>query len=134
LNHGPQAGLQLDSSALVHAWRRAYRPKNFGFVCNGFDSLIKEKRLCASIEVYLELEKKDDELFDWCKGRKETLVRELDDETQGIVKEILRDHPRLVDTVKGRSGADPFVIALAETTTPFMLVLTPRVSGQGQNS
>jgi hypothetical protein len=103
-------------------------------VCNGFDSLIKEKRLCASIEVYLELEKKDDELFDWCKGRKETLVRELDDETQGIVKEILRDHPRLVDTVKGRSGADPFVIELAETTTPFMLVLTPRVSGQGQNS
>jgi hypothetical protein len=80
------------------------------------------------------LEKKDDELFDWCQGRKETLVRELDDETQGIVKEILRDHPRLVDTVKGRSGADPFVIALAETTTPFMLVLTPRVSGQGQNS
>ena len=22
----------IDSSALIHGWRRAYRPKNFGFV------------------------------------------------------------------------------------------------------
>src|SRR5438477_12172340 len=105
----------IDSSALIHAWRRVYRPKNFGFVWDGFDSLIKDKRLCASIEVYNELLKKDDELFAWCKERKEDLFLEIDDDIQEIVKEILLDHPRLVDTVKGRSGADPFVIALAET-------------------
>jgi hypothetical protein len=60
---------------------------------------------------------------------------EIDDDVQEIVKEILRDHPRLVDTVKGRSGADPFVIALAETTKPpFMVVLTEETQGKSQDS
>src|SRR5216684_9240468 len=120
----------VDSSALIHAWRRVYRPKNFGFVWEGFDSLIENNRLRASIEAYSELEKKDDELFAWCKERKETRFLEIDDDVQAIVKEILRDHPRLVDTVKGRSGADPFVIALAETTKPFMVVLTEETPGR----
>jgi phage pi2 protein 07 len=71
------------------------------------DSLIAEDRLRASIEVYNELERKDDELFAWCKERRETLFVEIDDDIQTIVKQVLLDHPRLVDTVKGRSGADP---------------------------
>ena len=61
----------VDSSALIHGWRRVYRPKNFGFVWEQIDVLIREGRLRASIEVYNELEKKDDELFKWCKERKE---------------------------------------------------------------
>ena len=69
----PKSVYSIDSSALIHAWRRVYRPKNFGFVWNGFDSLIEESRLRCSIEVYNELEKKDDELFKWCKDRKEGL-------------------------------------------------------------
>ena len=120
----------VDSSSLIHAWRRAYRPKNFGFVWDGFDSLIEAKRLYASIEVYNELEKKDDDLFAWCKERKDEMFVEIDDKIQKIVTEILRDHSRLVDTVRGRSGADPFVIALAETTEPFMVVLTEEPRGK----
>jgi hypothetical protein len=104
--------------------------KNFGFVWKGFDSLIAEDRLRASIEVYNELERKDDELFAWCKERRETLFVEIDDDIQTIVKQVLLDHPRLVDTVKGRSGADPFVIALAETTNRFMVVLTEETRGK----
>jgi hypothetical protein len=102
----------------------------FSFVWDGFDSLIKSKRLRASIEVYNELQRKDDELFASCKERKEKMFFEIDDDTQAIVAEIMRDHPRLVDTVKGRSGADPFVIALAETTNPFMVVLTEETPGK----
>ena len=120
----------VDSSALIHAWRRAYRPQNFEFVWKGFDALIEEGRLRASMEVYLELEKKDDELFAWCKERKEKLFVEIDEDTQAAVAEIMRDHPRLVDTVRGRSGADPFVIALAETTDPSMIVLTEETPGK----
>jgi hypothetical protein len=92
--------------------------------------LIEAKRLFASIEVYNELEKKDDDLFAWCKERKEKLFVEIDENIQGIVKAILKDHPRLVDTVKGRSGAYPFVIALAETTKPAMVVLTEEPKGK----
>jgi hypothetical protein len=120
----------IDSSALIHAWRRVYRPKNFGFVWEGFDVLIEQSRLCASIEVYNELEKKDDELFAWCKERKEEMFIDLDEDVQVIVAEIMRDHPRLVDTVKGRSGADPFVIALAETKKPSMVVITEEQPGK----
>jgi len=120
----------IDSSALIHAWRRAYRPKNFGFVWDGFDKLIEAKRLRSSIEVYNELEKKDDELFTWCKERKQDLFVEIDEKIQEVVKDILRNHPRLVDTVKGRSGADPFVIALAQTTNPSMIVLTQEFPGK----
>jgi len=98
----------VDSSALIHGWRRAYRPKNFGFVWKQFDVLIEAGRLRASIEVYNELEKKDDELFKWCKERKEKLFTEIDDEIQNHVARIMAAYPRLVDTVKGRSGADPF--------------------------
>jgi len=56
----------VDSSALIHGWRRVYRPKNFGIVWERFGALIEERRLRSSIEVYNELEKKDDELFKWC--------------------------------------------------------------------
>jgi hypothetical protein len=120
----------IDSSALIHAWRRVYRPKNFGFVWAGFDSLIEEGRLRCSIEVFNELEKKDDELFKWCKERKENLFIEIDGAIQGHVTRIMKDYPRLVDTVKGRSGADPFVIALAATTNPAMIVVTEEQPGK----
>jgi hypothetical protein len=120
----------VDSSALIHAWRRVYRPKNFGFVWNGFDALIGVGRLRCSIEVYNELEKKDDELFKWCKDRKAGLFVELDDAIQGQVARIMKAYPRLVDTVKGRSGADPFVIGLAATTNPMMTVVTEEQPGK----
>ncbi len=114
----------IDSSALIHAWRRVYRPKNFGMVWRHFDALIEEGRLRASIEVLKELEKKDDELFEWGKARKELLFVEIDDACQLEVIRIMDKYERLVDTVKGRSGADPFVIALAAVCTPHLTVIT----------
>lgn len=126
----PSEIYSIDSSALIHGWRRVYRPKNFGFVWEGFDTLIEAGRLRSSIEVYNELEKKDDELFAWCKERKENMFVEIDEDTQILLAEIMKDHPRLVDTVKGRSGADPFVIALAQTQKPFMTVVTEEMPGK----
>jgi hypothetical protein len=43
---------------------------------------------------------------------------------------IMASLPRLVDTVKGRSSADPFVIALAATTNPSMIVVTEEYEGK----
>lgn len=42
------------------------------------------------------------------------MFRPLDEKIQEVVTGILRDYPRLVDTRKSRSGADPFVIALGQ--------------------
>jgi hypothetical protein len=119
-----------DSSALIHGWRRIYRPKNFGFVWDCLGTLIEEGRLKASIEVYHDLEKKDDELFKWCKERKDKLVVDIDATIQANVARIMKAYPRLVDTVKGRSGSDPFVIALAASTNPTMTVVTEEFVGK----
>jgi hypothetical protein len=43
---------------------------------------------------------------------------------------IIGAYPRLVDTVKGRSGSDPFVIALAASTNPTMTVVTEEFVGK----
>ncbi len=94
-----------DSSALIHGWRRIYRPKNFGFVWDRLGVLIEEGRFKASIEVYNDLEKKDDELLKWCKDRKDKLVVDIDETIQAHVARIMKAYPRLVDTVKGRSGS-----------------------------
>lgn len=68
--------------------------------------------LRASEEVRHELDKKDDDVRAWADGL-EGFYMPIDDATQDAVSAILADHPRLIDTRRGRSGADPFVIALA---------------------
>ena len=105
-------------------------PKNFGFVWTRFDALIEARRIRASIEVYREMERKDDEVFAWCKDRKDKLFVEIDDLCQQHVIRLMANYPRLVDTVKGRSGADPFVIALAATLRPPMVVVSEENPGR----
>jgi hypothetical protein len=52
----------FDTSALIHAWIRAYPPKHFGSLWKQLDGLIAVGRMLSSVEVYNELKKKDDEL------------------------------------------------------------------------
>ncbi len=62
--------------------------------------------------MYYELKRQDDDVFQWA-GEQSELFVQLDEEIQLVVQSILRRFPKLVDTRKSRSGADPFVIALA---------------------
>jgi hypothetical protein len=120
----------IDSSSLIHAWNRAYRPKNFPSFWAHLDELIEEGRLRASIEVLEELKKKDDEVYAWAKERKDMLFVEIDDPTQDAVIYLMETYERLVDTVKGKSGGDPFVIALALASNPRMAVVTEEDAGK----
>lgn len=120
----------IDSSALIHAWNRAYRPKNFPTFWRLLDDLLEEGRLRASIEVLEELKKKDDDVYAWAKARKNALFVEIDEATQDAVIDLMERYPRLVDTVKGKSGGDPFVIALAAVTSPKMVVVTQEDDGK----
>ena len=69
-------------------------------------------------------------MVQWCKDRKEKLFVEIDDDVQNQLVRIMGLYPRLVDTVKGRSGADPWVIALAATSNPSMVVVTEEFAGK----
>jgi hypothetical protein len=119
----------IDTSALVHGWRRAYPPKRFGGLWAKIDELIEQGRLVASIEVYHELEKKDDDVFAWAKARKDTLFRDIEEDVQVAVIYLMRTYPKLVDTGKGKSGGDPFVIAQALAADPPHVVVSQEAGG-----
>ena len=119
----------VDTSSLLHAWARAYPPKRFPALWVALDALIDEGRLVASIEVYSELQKKDDEVFAWAKERKDSMFRDIDEDVQAAVIQVMAKYPRLVDTVTGKSGGDPFVIAQAIAIGSGCCVVTEEGSG-----
>ena len=51
-------------------------------------------------------------MHQWAKSQVDLFVP-LTAEVQMAVREVLSQHPRLIGVGSGRSGADPFVIALA---------------------
>jgi len=114
----------IDTSALIHAWRRSYPIRNFQPVWNRIDDLIEAERFLSSIEVLIELEKRDDDLFGWAKERESMFLNIEGDDLQIRIAEILGVYPRLVDTRKNRSAADPFVIAMASLYDPPLVVVT----------
>ncbi len=102
----------VDTSAIIETWVRGFPPDVFPALWKNLENLINEGSLIASEEVLVELEKKHDEAYRWaCKNSK--MFTPIDLEIQKAVREILREHKKLIDERKNRSGADPFVIALA---------------------
>ncbi|HEY6184947.1 MAG TPA: DUF4411 family protein [Terriglobales bacterium] len=102
----------IDTSAFLDAWVRNYPPDVFPSIWEQMDGAAKDGTLLASDEVLRELERKEDGAHKWMKERAQ-MVFALDPEIEQHVRDIMHRYPRLVDTKKGRSGGDPFVIALA---------------------
>ncbi|HTG45985.1 MAG TPA: DUF4411 family protein [Verrucomicrobiae bacterium] len=102
----------VDTSGWLDGWQRHYPPDVFPTLWTKIDSLITAGEIISSEEVYFELERKSDDLRDWVKARKQMLVP-LDEAVQIRAATLLAEYPRLVDTLRGRSKADPFVIATA---------------------
>lgn len=120
----------FDSSSLIHAWNRAYRPANFPSFWIQLESAIRDGLVVASVEVLAELAKKDDAVYDWCKRLSGDLCVELDDAQQEHMLHIMGTYPRLVDTVRGKSGGDPFVIALARVRHGQVIVVSEEDFGR----
>lgn len=102
----------LDTIGLLDAWVRWYPPDIFPSFWLKIEELVDSGQIIAPDEVLIELEKKEDDLYQWAKQRKQMFLP-LDEDIQIAVGEILNQFPRLVDTRKERSQADPFVIAVA---------------------
>jgi len=112
----------VDTSALIDGMQRLYRPKNFPSVWSKIDELIETERVIATIEVFHEIERKDDRLLEWCKGHKKMFI-EIDDVIQPVVTEILTNHRKLVKEMGQRSAGDPFVIALAKVRNGIVVTV-----------
>lgn len=102
----------FDTSGLADGWRRYYPRTTFPTVWENIESLIAERRAVASDEVLHELEAKDDDLLEWARHQ-DGLFVPADEGIQIVVRQIMDEHGGLVDAQRGRSQADPFVIAVA---------------------
>ncbi len=102
----------VDTSGWLDGWQRYYPPDVFPSLWIKLEELIAQGEIISSDEVYVELEKKSDELHTWMKQRK-TMLIPLETNIQQHATQLLVEYPRLVDTLRGRSKADPFVIATA---------------------
>jgi hypothetical protein len=102
----------VDTSGWLDGWQRFYPSDVFPTLWAKLDGLAATGEIISSEEVYFELKRKSDDLHDWVKVRKQMLVP-LDEQIQARASALLAEYPRLVDTLRGRSKADPFVIATA---------------------
>jgi hypothetical protein len=103
----------IDTSSILEGWVRNYPIDAFPGVWDKLDNLIDSGDLRAIQEVYFELEKKEDEVFEWVKNRPNLFVP-IDLEIQSVVLNITSNFPNFVDYRKERPEADCFVIALAQ--------------------
>lgn len=102
----------VDTSALIHAWRRAYPMDIFSPVWRWLETLIQSGDLRATAAVIEELQEKDDDLLRWVKSEPAVVVA-LDDDVQRAARDILTRFPDFVDANATKPQADPFVVALA---------------------
>ena len=102
----------LDANVFIQGWNDYYSmdlcPEYWGIL----DRLAQENKIFAPIEVRKEIEKTDDNLAKWVKARP-YFFRDITIEVQENLRKIMAAHSRLVDSIKQRSVADPWVIAFA---------------------
>jgi hypothetical protein len=103
----------LDTSGFLDAWARHYPIDVFPTIWERLDDAARSGVLYASEEVLRELERKDDEAHLWMKSRSQMVIP-FDAQIEAEVIGLMARFPRLVDEKKGRSGGDPFVIAVAK--------------------
>lgn len=102
----------FDTSAILNGRRDLFRPSVFRGLWENIEGAIAAGEVRAVDEVRGELAKRDDDAKQWAE-RQSGLYCPLTDDIQQATTNILRAHSALVKAGGKRSGADPFVIALA---------------------
>lgn len=113
----------LDTSALIAAFHERYPIANFPSLWRKIEELIRNGRLKMS-QIVFEEAMRDTDIKLWCdeyqlKPDFQVPINEL---VQEQVSEVLSEFPRLVDNRTGKSGADPWVIALALTAENYIVL------------
>lgn len=102
----------LDTSAFITAWRFVYPIDFFPGLWDRIDSLIACGRVKCIEDVYEELRKGQDDLFEWISKREQMVVYPVDTSVQRSLLEVQAQCPSLVH-LDGSSSVDPLVVALA---------------------
>ena len=102
----------LDTGVFIEGWNRYYSMDLCQQYWQLLDDLGKQGIIFSPVEVKREIEKIDDGLKEWIKD-KPYLFKEITEDVQIKLRHIMANHGRLVDSIKQRSIADPWVIAFA---------------------
>lgn len=105
----------LDANVLIQAWNFYYSPKFCPSYWDVLNELGSAGRIFVPREVYEEITRTDDELCQWLK-QSSIEIKDVDEKVIQCLQAIWAANPihtTLVDNVKGRSLADPWVIAHA---------------------
>ena len=118
----------VDTSSLVEACDVLYPMENFPSLWDEIEELIRNDRLKMS-ELVFEEAMGNEILRNWCdeKGLQSFLELKVDESVQSIVRTILSKYPGMLKVKKNKSGADPWVIALA-MQYPGVVVVTEEKS------
>jgi hypothetical protein len=119
----------LDTNAFIGPWHRSYPIDVFPKYWEQMDIWAKEARVISPDEVLREIKRKDDALHEWLKSR-ESMFLPPEETVQSMVRKILAKHPRLVDSKKGRSACDPWVIAQATVSKATVVTEEHRSMGK----
>jgi hypothetical protein len=102
----------FDTSSLLNGQRDLLPPKTFPTLWDNIEEMIRSGTIRCVDLVSEELSAREDDVHRWAKSQSD-LFLPLTHDVQREVREVLAEHPKLVGISNGRSGADPFVIALA---------------------
>lgn len=113
----------FDANCFIEPWNKFY---SYDFFKPFWDEFVKntcqDGVMLIQQEIYDEIIKKDDRLADWLKQQNFSIIA-TDVETARSVTNINEQFRSLVKESKGRSLADPFIIALAQREGAIVVTL-----------
>lgn len=114
----------LDTNVLINSWHFWYSPQTHPTFWTGLDALAQARQLGIPAQVYEELVQQHDELFEWCRDRKEGLVIPASEQTEHIFAELADSYPDLIGELgMGSSYADLYLIATAESVNGIVVTM-----------
>lgn len=124
----------LDANVLIQAWQKYYNPKFCPDYWKILIELGKQKRIFIPELVFEEITRTEDELSKWLKASKIQIEKISESVTIHLQKIYAADpeHKKLVDNIRGRSLADPWVIAHAMDRNA--IVVTKEIKETALNS
>jgi Domain of unknown function (DUF4411) len=102
----------FDTSSILNGYRDLLPPQTFPSLWEGIEAMIASGHVRSIDLVRDELAAREDAVFAWAKAQDDLFVP-LEPDIQRSARDVLAEHRRIIGVGSGRSGADPFVIALA---------------------
>ena len=121
----------LDTSSLIEL-QETYPQSSFPTVWSNFESLVTSNQLISPIEVYNEIMPSNTFLDSWRNTNQNIFIQNTST-ILSHVSEIMNQFPKLVDPNKTGPVADPFIIALARSSTSNITNSTPVILTQEKN-